>query len=1035
MNKLNELISKNNINQIAQFIEIKDRISNNTFREIIHLKINSIINKENKNKNENNKNRNIEKIKKEEILLIKSNQILNNSNQNFQNILLDLIRKYHKKIPQINSEFKIISKEEIFIYFYRNIKNFKLETIQIKNNHYEIIEKIINKIFLLKSQGYSIMNLEEIEFENLQSKLDFFNILSNYEKFKKKNNLIDYADIPILINSLLNKSQEILDEIRNKFKYIIIEDFNELNKIEIEIIFKILNDNKSNITIISFFNSKQLIEFKDRIKKFELIEIKNLKDSNNKENNNYNNLKLINSKTNNQKISYIIEDIKENHERYRNNKIQDINKNQNQLCLIYNSFEELNSLIPKLRETNINFKSKYETNFLNNELIIFLIKILKIIENPTNENTSVFYLLNQSPLRKEIIRRISRKSSISEKSIYNVIKKNYEIHSNSNNEDPNLLGDNSDENEIINSIYLKIEKLILKKKSRTSLMNLIKETIKIFDLYHYPLIDENKETIESLNKFILFIEEYSKINKKHNLEILLNDIEALSKLPSISNECFNLNLNLDLNIDSNYNINNLDSNLTLIKKDEIKNNNYYSLRNFSKIYILNINESYLTNYQNHNNDDCLFKIKFPKESIKNKEISNNELLNLELIKFFERYSDQIILLPLNFEFFKENLIKILNKLYSRTNNINNSNNNNSNNNNSNNSNNYNQNELENTPLNIIEINYSKEYEPFKLDIKEKIKIKLLKNINKYLLSNKFNLAKKEMELFESLFSKNKLNAFINNNHPEFEYYNSILNNKKSINIDIDMTKQVFSVSQLKTYQSCPKKYLFQYIFKIPSISKHYFDFGTSIHEVLENLADTINKDSKKEEIFIEGMKLLHKFWISNGYESAEQEKEYFEKGITSLNNFIETQMNLIKNEPNRKIIEKEKTFTIQIEGRKIYGIIDRIDIIKNNEYEILDYKTSNSCETKFQLNKSIQLYVYSMALKDLYGKYPKKMGLWYLIHNKIDMIEFKEENLNKVKTEILNLIKDIEKHKFKPNPSKFNCNFCDYKDICSNSFK
>jgi len=333
------------------------------------------------------------------------------------------------------------------------------------------------------------------------------------------------------------------------------------------------------------------------------------------------------------------------------------------------------------------------------------------------------------------------------------------------------------------------------------------------------------------------------------------------------------------------------------------------------------------------------------------------------------------------------------------------------------------------------IKYEKEISNFSLDVKDEIKLEILEKIQKQILENNFDSAKSEIDLLKDLFGKQDLNSFIRKTeNPSFnKYKNRLENTKLDLYPDIDTSKIVFSVSQLQTYDVCPKKYMFSYIYKVPSKPRHYFDFGTTIHTVLEYLAEDFDAGLSPEKLYVKGTKYMAQGWISKGYESAEQEKEYYEKGLKIIKEFIKKESNLRKE--NRQIIAQEKKFFLDFEGRTMMGIIDRVDKINDDEYEILDYKTSNSMETESSLSENFQLFVYAMAIKNEkeFGKYPKKVGLWYLLHDKILSVEPKYENLEKVKNHILSIIKKIESKNFEATPSDFGCRFCDFNTICSKS--
>ena len=146
-----------------------------------------------------------------------------------------------------------------------------------------------------------------------------------------------------------------------------------------------------------------------------------------------------------------------------------------------------------------------------------------------------------------------------------------------------------------------------------------------------------------------------------------------------------------------------------------------------------------------------------------------------------------------------------------------------------------------------------------------------------------------------------------------------------------------------------------------------------------------------------------------------------------------------KNYYNRKYILNNKNndyyFYYGEKKYPILGYIDRIDNLKDNNLTIIDYKTSKSMPYMSQIREDLQLYTYALATKQIKGKYPKSMALWFVIHNRIAQVEFKEEVMNKVEEQLIEGIEQIESNNFEATPSYFGCTYCDFKDICKDSLK
>ena len=126
------------------------------------------------------------------------------------------------------------------------------DRINYSNKFNEIIKMIKEKIMLLKNKGITYedyFNLSnEIE-EDKKNNLEFFkNIYEVYVRECQKRNLMDFEDL--LLNTFLlfkNKNNlHILERYQNKYKYILVDEFQDTNHVQFEIL-KALSWNHQNI--------------------------------------------------------------------------------------------------------------------------------------------------------------------------------------------------------------------------------------------------------------------------------------------------------------------------------------------------------------------------------------------------------------------------------------------------------------------------------------------------------------------------------------------------------------------------------------------------------------------------------------------------------------------------------------------------------------------------------------------------------------------------------------------------------------------
>ncbi len=248
-------------------------------------------------------------------------------------------------------------------------------------------------------------------------------------------------------------------------------------------------------------------------------------------------------------------------------------------------------------------------------------------------------------------------------------------------------------------------------------------------------------------------------------------------------------------------------------------------------------------------------------------------------------------------------------------------------------------------------------------------------------------------------------------------------------------KKRYSHSKLNTFEQCALKYKYRYIdrIKIPEKSIEAL-LGFVVHEVLEYLYQEI-KTGRTPSID-ELITIYSNIWQDNYDHKIKivkkelTEKDYFNKGVGFIVNYY------MQHKPFKdNTLECEKRIRIQLGENNEYEIIGFIDRLvynlDNNEYEIHDYKTANNLPTQESVDNDRQLALYSIAIKDLFGKEKQVNLVWhYLAHNTKIQSKRTNQQLEELKKEIINLIKQIESATIFPSNKSILCNWCEYKSMC-----
>lgn len=256
--------------------------------------------------------------------------------------------------------------------------------------------------------------------------------------------------------------------------------------------------------------------------------------------------------------------------------------------------------------------------------------------------------------------------------------------------------------------------------------------------------------------------------------------------------------------------------------------------------------------------------------------------------------------------------------------------------------------------------------------------------------------------------------------------------------------------QIDDYISCPLKFKYIHILKIPVIKHHAVIYGSAIHNAIgEYFVRRINEMPVSLDEII---KIYENAWASEGFIHRQHEKERFEQGKIALKHFFETQ-----EKENRlpSLIEEKFGFVVEngdlkvkVNGRydAVYMFTDHSSQITEKEKErlstvnreprteIRDFKTSDIDDKEKaddNAKKSRQLSIYALSYKEMNGAIPETLTLHYVDTGVIGESQRTEKDLKKTEVEIFQVAEGIVQNNFEAAPGFGECGRCAYKDICS----
>ena len=179
------------------------------------------------------------------------------------------------------------------------------------------------------------------------------------------------------------------------------------------------------------------------------------------------------------------------------------------------------------------------------------------------------------------------------------------------------------------------------------------------------------------------------------------------------------------------------------------------------------------------------------------------------------------------------------------------------------------------------------------------------------------------------------------------------------------------------------------------------------------------------------VKEYEKRWINEGFLSREHEEMRKKAGEKALHHFH-------RREESSKRIPRylEKEFKWQFDGVKFIGRWDRVDFLENGAV-IVDFKASeikNQTEANRRAKNSLQMDLYALSFEKTQNLPLKETRLYFLETNIVGHAEKGEKERVKAMDSIRTAEAGIRAQEFQAKPDWHNCNFCEFKTICPDSY-
>lgn len=248
--------------------------------------------------------------------------------------------------------------------------------------------------------------------------------------------------------------------------------------------------------------------------------------------------------------------------------------------------------------------------------------------------------------------------------------------------------------------------------------------------------------------------------------------------------------------------------------------------------------------------------------------------------------------------------------------------------------------------------------------------------------------------------------------------------------------EVLSLSYypIDDYIVCPLKYKYVHVLNIPVLPGHSIMYGSALHKAVQAYYSAkMNKQKFTEKEIVD---ILLNNWSSEGFISRQHEEQRLSSGKAALKRFFKEQKRL---KAEVKYVEEEFKIVrdrIQIKGRWDLVLRTQNPDPRTQKTYIVDFK---STEVKSQedadkrAKESIQLAIYAMAWREMFGALPEMVQLHFLENGTIGSAQKTEKELEKVWEKIKSVGDSIRRADFRATPASMKCGYCPYSEICPSS--
>jgi putative RecB family exonuclease len=242
-----------------------------------------------------------------------------------------------------------------------------------------------------------------------------------------------------------------------------------------------------------------------------------------------------------------------------------------------------------------------------------------------------------------------------------------------------------------------------------------------------------------------------------------------------------------------------------------------------------------------------------------------------------------------------------------------------------------------------------------------------------------------------------------------------------------------SPSKLSAFKGCPLAFRFSAIDRLPEAPGPHMVKGTLVHSTLERLF----WDHPRGERSPEAARLA----LDLAWRALQEDPEFASLGLTEPQRdaFVADAASLVdgylrlENPDAVDAVGVELTLEADVAGLRLRGIIDRLDVTAEGEFEVVDYKTGRVPSINQEQQRLGGVQFYALLCEQVLGRRPSRVRLMYLREPIVIEAVPSEQAVRGTRQRTSAVWSAIERacenEDFRPRPSAL-CNWCSFQSLC-----